>query len=69
LHAQKSRSLFPSELLRFQRMALPQTGAIYRVMRTGTPELVPFVPDDMLVQFAPSEKHLRMMRELGIMSF
>jgi hypothetical protein len=47
----------------------PETDAIYRVMRTGTPELVPFVPDEMLQELARSEEHLRMMRELGIMSF
>ena len=47
----------------------PGNDAIYRVMRTGTPELVPFVPDEMLVELARSEEHLRMMRELGIMSF
>ena len=47
----------------------PETDAIYRVMKTGTPELVPFVPDEMLAQLARSEEHLRMMRELGILSF
>ena len=47
----------------------PETDAIYRVMRTGVPELAPFVPDEMLVQAARSDEHLRMIRELGIMSF
>lgn len=47
----------------------PETSPIYRVMRTGRPELVPFVSEELLVQFARSEEHLRMMRELGIMSF
>ncbi|HEX8618551.1 MAG TPA: ATP-binding protein, partial [Thermoanaerobaculia bacterium] len=47
----------------------PETDAIYRVMRTGTPELVPFVGDDLLAQAARNEEHLRMIRELGIMSF
>ncbi|HEX8170653.1 MAG TPA: GAF domain-containing protein [Thermoanaerobaculia bacterium] len=47
----------------------PETDAIYRVMRTGTSELVPFVPDEMLAQTARSEEHLRMMRALGVMSF
>jgi PAS domain S-box-containing protein len=47
----------------------PETDAIYRVMRTGTSELVPFVPDEMLAQLARSDEHLQMMRGLGIMSF
>ncbi|HYH08676.1 MAG TPA: GAF domain-containing protein [Thermoanaerobaculia bacterium] len=47
----------------------PETDAIYRVMRSGTSELVPLLPDELLVQAARSEEHLRMMRELGIMSF
>ncbi len=38
-------------------------------MRTGTSELVPFVSEQMLEQAALSEEHLRMIRELGIMSF
>lgn len=47
----------------------PETDVIYRVMRTGTPELVSLVPDEMLVQAARSDEHLRIIRELGIMSF
>jgi PAS domain S-box-containing protein len=47
----------------------PETDAIYRVMKTGTPELVPFLADEMLAQLARGEEHLRMMRALGIMSF
>ena len=47
----------------------PDTDAIYRVLRTGTPELVSFVPDEMLAEAARNEEHLRMIRELGIMSF
>jgi PAS domain S-box-containing protein len=46
----------------------PETDAIYRVMRTGASELVPFVSDQMLEQAARGEEHLRMIRELGIMS-
>ncbi|HEX3582657.1 MAG TPA: GAF domain-containing protein [Thermoanaerobaculia bacterium] len=47
----------------------PEKDAIHRVMRTGSSELVPFVPDELLEQSARSEEHLRMMRELGIMSY
>ena len=47
----------------------PETDAVYRVMRTGAPELMPFVPDELLVEAARSEEQLQMMRELGIMSY
>ncbi|HUR82280.1 MAG TPA: GAF domain-containing protein [Thermoanaerobaculia bacterium] len=47
----------------------PETDAIYRVMRTGTSELVPFVSDEVLVKAARNEEHLRTIRELGIMSY
>jgi signal transduction histidine kinase/ActR/RegA family two-component response regulator len=47
----------------------PETDVIYRVMRTGTSELVPFVPDEALAELAHSEEHLQMIRQLGIMSF
>jgi len=47
----------------------PETDAIARVMRTGTSELVPFVPDELLERSARNEEHLRIMRQLGIMSY
>ena len=47
----------------------PETDAIHRVMRTGISELVPFVPDELLVGAAQSEEHMQMLRALGIMSF
>ncbi|MDQ3280578.1 MAG: GAF domain-containing protein [Acidobacteriota bacterium] len=47
----------------------PETDAIYRVMRTGTSELVPFLSEELLEQVARNEEHLRMIRELGIMSY
>jgi PAS domain S-box-containing protein len=47
----------------------PETSPIYRVMRTGVSELVSYVSEEMLVKGARSEEHLRMIRELGIMSF
>ncbi len=38
------------------------------VMRTGKPILVPEITDEMLVQGARDEEHLRMVRELGLKS-
>jgi len=47
----------------------PDSDAIYRVMRSGTSELLPLVTDELLAQAALGEEHLRMIRELGIMSY
>jgi PAS domain S-box-containing protein len=47
----------------------PEKSGFTRVMRSGTSELVPTVPDELLVQAASSPEHLRMMRELGIRSY
>lgn len=43
--------------------------ASYRVVRTGKPELVPIVTDEMLVASSRSEEHLRIIRELGFTSY
>jgi PAS domain S-box-containing protein len=47
----------------------PETDPIRRIMRTGASELVPYVSDEILASAATSPEHLRMMRELGIMSY
>jgi signal transduction histidine kinase len=39
------------------------------VLRTGEPELVPFVPDEVLVESAVDAEHLRMIRELDVGSY
>jgi PAS domain S-box-containing protein len=46
----------------------PETDTILNVLRTGKAELMPFIPQELLAQRARSEEHLRMMREVGIMS-
>jgi PAS domain S-box-containing protein len=38
------------------------------VIRTGRPELYPTIPDELLVEAAIDEEHLRMIRELGMAS-
>ena len=38
------------------------------VIRTGEPELYPEIPDELLVEAARDEEHLRLMRELGLVS-
>jgi PAS domain S-box-containing protein len=47
----------------------PETSPMYRVIRTGVSELIPYIPDELLVSSAKSEEHLSMIRELAIMSF
>jgi PAS domain S-box-containing protein len=41
----------------------------YHVLRTGEPELVPEIPDSMLVASAQSKHHLAILRELGLRSY
>jgi PAS domain S-box-containing protein len=44
-----------------------ETG-VPNVVRTGEPEIYPEIPDRMLVEAAEDEEHLRLMRELGLLS-
>jgi PAS domain S-box-containing protein len=39
------------------------------VIRTGQPELVPHIPDEMLTANAQGEEHLRLIRALGLRSY
>ena len=41
----------------------------YAVLRTGKPELVGDITDEMLVQGAKDERHLRLIRSLGLKSY
>lgn len=41
---------------------------VAEVMRTGRSELYPSIPDELLVQAARSEEHLRFLREVGMTS-
>jgi PAS domain S-box-containing protein len=41
---------------------------LYNVLRTGESEFYPDVPDEMLVQSARDEEHLKVMREIGFRS-
>jgi PAS domain S-box-containing protein len=40
-----------------------------KVIRTGEPELVPEIPDDLLAEAAVDELHLDLLRELGLRSY
>lgn len=39
-----------------------------KVLRTGKPELYPYIPDEVLEQSAKDEKHLKMLRNVGFRS-
>jgi PAS domain S-box-containing protein len=41
---------------------------VYHVVRTGRPEIYPEIPDQLLVDGAVDEEHLRIARELGLRS-
>ena len=41
-------------------------GGVFAVLRTGKPEIVAEITDDMLVQGAKDERHLRLIRSLGL---
>jgi PAS domain S-box-containing protein len=48
----------------------PQSpGGVFAVLRTGQPEIVADITDDMLVQGAKDERHLRLIRSLGLKSY
>jgi PAS domain S-box-containing protein len=57
---------------RLQEQYPPETDAAYgvaQVLRTGEPELVRDIPDELLVAAARDEEHLRLVRALGLRSY
>jgi signal transduction histidine kinase len=57
---------------RFQERYPPRADSprgVMRVIRTGEPELMPEIPDELLRAAAQDEEHLRLMRELGLHSY
>lgn len=42
---------------------------VFRVVKTGKPEFVSDIPDELLAKIAADEKHLKFLRELGLQSF
>ena len=67
-HADPEKILFVRELQeRYPPEPEAPTGAP-AVIRSGRPELVPLITDEMLVSAAKDEMHLGLMRELGLVS-
>ncbi|HEX2060754.1 MAG TPA: GAF domain-containing protein [Thermoanaerobaculia bacterium] len=47
----------------------PELDAVARVIRTGRSEWMAEIPDELLERSATSEEHLRIIRELGLLSY
>ena len=57
------------ELMRHYPPDPQAPGGAFAVLRTGKPEIVGEITDDMLVQGAKDERHLRLIRSLGLKSY
>jgi PAS domain S-box-containing protein len=44
-------------------------GGVYAVLRSGKPEIMREIPDELLVKTAKDEQHLQMLRALGLKSY
>jgi PAS domain S-box-containing protein len=67
-HVDPARVELAEEL---QRRYPPEVNAdtgVPNVIRTGEPEIYPTIPDEMIVEAAIDEEHLRLIRELGMVS-
>jgi PAS domain S-box-containing protein len=67
-HVDPARVELAEEL---QRRYPPEQDAdtgVSKVIRTGEPEIYPTIPDEMIVEAAIDEEHLRLIRELGMVS-
>ena len=67
-HAQAEMVALVDELqTRYPPEPNPEVGA-YKVLRTGESDLIPEIPDELLVQAAVDEEHLRLIRLLDLRS-
>ncbi len=68
-HADPSKRQLALELeQRYPPDPAAPTG-VRHVLRTGEPELVPEIPEELLIQATRDEEHLRIIRELGLRSY
>lgn len=67
-HEDPAKLALAEEFRRKYPETLRPGSATERLLMTGKSELVPVVPDELLVAAAIDEEHLRMIRELGIRS-
>ena len=65
-HTDPSKVSLADELNRRYPPDLDAPAGLPAVLRTGQPELYPEIPDELLVQGAHDEEHLRLIREIGM---
>jgi PAS domain S-box-containing protein len=68
-HRQPDKVSFVHELMREYPPDPQSPGGAAAVLRTKKPELTPEITDEMLVQAAKDERHLRLIRSLGLKSY
>jgi PAS domain S-box-containing protein len=67
-HADPSRTPLVEELQRRYPFSEDRSKAIVEVARTGRPQLIPEITDEMLARSAPDEEYLEAVRGLGFVS-
>ncbi|HET7047175.1 MAG TPA: SpoIIE family protein phosphatase [Solirubrobacteraceae bacterium] len=67
-HADPKRLKLAEELRNYEQTRLNPNEGIGLVFRTGRPVLYPRIPDEMLVRTASDERHLELLREVGLRS-
>jgi PAS domain S-box-containing protein len=68
-HVDESKIRWAEELNRLAPMDPNAPTGVPAVIRTAEPELVPEIPDEMLVAAAVSEEHLAALRQIGVRSY
>jgi PAS domain S-box-containing protein len=67
-HADPAKERYGWELSRRWPVALDDADGVARVVRTGVPQLLAEVDDELLARSAADAEHLRVIRELGLRS-
>ncbi|HXH22247.1 MAG TPA: ATP-binding protein [Dehalococcoidia bacterium] len=68
-HEDPARIAWARELYERYPVQLNDQRGVYRVFRTGEPELVERIPDDLLAEAALDEEHLALLRAVGFTSY
>ncbi|MCW3066378.1 MAG: multi-sensor signal transduction histidine kinase [Solirubrobacterales bacterium] len=67
-HADRAKAALAAEIQRRYPVEPADEVGAARVVRTRQPQLIPDIPDDVLVAVAHNEEHLRMLRDIGMRS-
>jgi serine phosphatase RsbU (regulator of sigma subunit) len=67
-HVDPAKLQMAERLRAYEPVALDPAVGLGKVMRTGEPELITEIPDEMLAAAAVDEEHLRLLREVGMRS-